>query len=169
LADYLITGCSGGGKSTLIAELADRGFRIVAEPGRRLIADGITPWDDLCGFLLAAVDTARADLEIHRSTREPVFYDRGLIDALAGLERLGAGSVMDMLGSGRPYEGLVFIAPPWPEIHATDTDRRHAFDEAVEEYRHLAELLPALGYRPVELPRTSVAERAALVLNALGI
>lgn len=169
MADYLITGCSGGGKSTLIAELADRGLRTVAEPGRRLIARGIAPWSDLHGFLLAAADTARADLDIHRSTREPVFYDRGLIDALAGLERLGAGSVPDMLGGGRPYESLVFIAPPWPEIYASDTDRRHTFDEAVEEYRHLAKLLPALGYRPVELPRTSVAERAAFVLNALGI
>ncbi len=169
MADYLITGCSGGGKSTLIAELADRGFRTVAEPGRRLIARGIAPWDDLHGFLSAAADMARADLESHRSTSEPVFYDRGLLDALAGLERLGAGRVADILGKARPYERLVFVVPPWPGIYVTDIARRHTFDEAVEEYRHIVTLLPALGYRPFELPRVSAGRRAACVLEALEI
>jgi hypothetical protein len=31
----LITGCSGGGKSTLLAELRARGHPVVEEPGRR--------------------------------------------------------------------------------------------------------------------------------------
>lgn len=92
MAAVLITGCSGGGKSTLLEELARRGHRTVREPGRRLIAQGITPWDDRVGFLHAAVAMARADL---------------------------------------------------------------------------AALLPELGYRPHELPRAGVAERADFVLAAL--
>lgn len=49
----IISGCSGGGKSTLIDELAKRGHAVVEEPGRRIIADerarGGTalPWIDL--------------------------------------------------------------------------------------------------------------------------
>jgi len=32
----IISGCSGGGKSTLLAELKNRGFLIVLEPGRQI-------------------------------------------------------------------------------------------------------------------------------------
>jgi putative ribosome biogenesis GTPase RsgA len=34
----VISGCSGGGKSTLINELRRRGYRVVEEPGRRIVA-----------------------------------------------------------------------------------------------------------------------------------
>ena len=33
----ILSGCSGGGKSTLLAELARRGFATVEEPGRRIV------------------------------------------------------------------------------------------------------------------------------------
>ncbi|WP_207234152.1 AAA family ATPase [Pseudomonas aeruginosa] len=34
-----ISGCSGGGKSTLLAELKLRGHAVVEEPGRRIIQE----------------------------------------------------------------------------------------------------------------------------------
>ena len=168
MADILITGCSGGGKSTLLEELERRGHTVVREPGQRLIAAGIAPWADLRSFLTAAADMARADLGWHAEFSPPVFYDRGLIDALAGLERDGGPTVGEALGADRPYAGGVFLAPPWPEIYAQDLTRRHDFDAAIAEYEHLARLLPALGYESVELPRISVAERAQFVLDAVG-
>ena len=168
MADILITGCSGGGKSTLLDELARRGHRTVPEPGRRLIARGITPWDEPRAFLLAAAELAQADLAAHHDAHRPVFYDRGLIDALAGLERLGGPTTDAALAGRRPYAGGVFLAPPWPEIFVQDAMRRHDRTAAEAEYAHLAQLLPRLGYRPVELPRTGVAERADFVLAALA-
>ena len=167
MADILITGCSGGGKSTLLEELGRRGQLTVAEPGRRLIAAGITPWSDLRGFLHAAADMARADLGWHADEHRPVFYDRGLIDALAGLERLGEGQVAQTLGTQRPYAGGVFIVPPWREIFEEDDQRRHDFAAAVAEYEHLVQLLPRFGYRAMDIPRLPVAERADFVLAGL--
>ena len=35
----ILSGCSGGGKSTLLDELARRGHAVVAEPGRRIVAE----------------------------------------------------------------------------------------------------------------------------------
>jgi predicted ATPase len=35
----VISGCSGGGKSTLLAELAQRGYGVVEEPGRRIVRE----------------------------------------------------------------------------------------------------------------------------------
>ena len=33
----VISGCSGGGKSTLLAESGRRGYAVVEEPGRRIV------------------------------------------------------------------------------------------------------------------------------------
>ena len=33
----VLSGCSGGGKSALLAELSSRGFETVEEPGRRIV------------------------------------------------------------------------------------------------------------------------------------
>lgn len=169
MADILITGCSGGGKTTLVEELAARGLRTVAEPGRRLIARGITPWDDLGEFLTEAVAMSRADLARHAGIPDPVFYDRGLIDALAGLERTNGAAVANALGEQRPYAGGVFLAPPWPEIYAEDSMRRHGLDAARNEHEHLAELLPRLGYSPFTLPELPVGDRADFVLRELAV
>ncbi|MEW6315305.1 MAG: AAA family ATPase, partial [Pseudomonadota bacterium] len=35
----VISGCSGGGKSTLLEALRRRGYAVVEEPGRRVIAE----------------------------------------------------------------------------------------------------------------------------------
>jgi len=35
----IISGCSEGGKSTLLSELASRGYQIILEPGRQIIKE----------------------------------------------------------------------------------------------------------------------------------
>lgn len=58
---FLITGCSGGGKSTLLDALAQRGYATVPERGRRIVAEaGPMPWDDPAGF--ARLIRALADI-----------------------------------------------------------------------------------------------------------
>ena len=65
----VLSGCSGGGKSTLLAELRRRGHATVDEPGRRIVkeesADGGTalPWIDLTAFARRAIEVALADRE----------------------------------------------------------------------------------------------------------
>ncbi len=88
----VISGCSGGGKSTLLAELQRRGHAVVEEPGRRIVreetaGDGAAlPWVDLAAFARRAVDLALADREAAASLDGWVFFDRGLVDAAAALE-----------------------------------------------------------------------------------
>jgi predicted ATPase len=51
-----ISGCSSGGKSTLLAELRRRGFATMDEPGRRVVAEELKrggralPWADAVAF-----------------------------------------------------------------------------------------------------------------------
>jgi ABC-type lipoprotein export system ATPase subunit len=35
----VISGCSGGGKSTLLSELVNRGYSVVLEPGRQIVKE----------------------------------------------------------------------------------------------------------------------------------
>src|SRR5262245_15100626 len=91
----IISGCSGGGKSTLLTELARRGFATVEEPGRRIVreemdgAGSALPWVDAQAFGRRAVALSLADLAANTSSQGRVFFDRGLIDAAVALEHCG--------------------------------------------------------------------------------
>src|SRR3546814_5610629 len=88
----IISGCSGGGKSTLLREMAHRGYAVVEEPGRRIIAEEregsghALPWVNLAAFAERAVELSLEDRARAKDLRGPVFFDRGLIDAAAALE-----------------------------------------------------------------------------------
>ncbi|MEG3147264.1 AAA family ATPase [Sphingomonas sp. RT2P30] len=169
-----LSGCSGGGKSSLIAELARRGHCAVEEPGRRIVAQELAkggsalPWIDPDAFARRAFALASEDRDATRANPGFTFFDRGLVDAAVALEH-GAGIAMAATLTGTPrYHGTVFLAPPWREIYAVEAARRHDFAAAEAEYHRLSAAWPALGYHVVMLPLTSIAARADFVLATLG-
>lgn len=170
----LLTGCSGGGKSTLLTALNDRGFATVPEPGRRIVAEELAgagaalPWVDMKAFALRALDMAKRDLDAACHLPSPVFFDRGLIDAVVALAYATGQPTKAVLGDLRPYAQRVFVTPPWEAIFKQDIDRQHDFDAAVAEYQHINAALDDLGYSRIELPRSSVQERVETVLENLG-
>jgi predicted ATPase len=159
-----ISGCSSGGKSTLLAELRQRGFATIEEPGRRIVAEELKrdgralPWIHAVAFARRAIQVSLADRAIADASAPWVFFDRGLIDAAAALEHLTGEPVVKSLGSVYRYNRRVFLAPPWPEIYVSDEERRHGLAEAVAEYGRLVEVYPLLGYDIHILPKVSVAE-----------
>ena len=60
------------------------------------------------------------------------------------------------------YNRIVFLAPPWQEIYATDSERKQTYAEAVTTYEKMAEVYREYGYRPIELPKTSPLQRAGV-------
>jgi predicted ATPase len=96
-----------------------------------------------------------------------VFFDRGLIDAASGLQHLTGEVVLEPLGQANRYHRRVFLAPPWREKYATDQERRHGWDVAMDEYSRLLDVYASLGYEVVMLPKRSVEERADFVLKTL--
>ena len=169
----VISGCSGGGKSTLLAELAARGFASVEEPGRRIVSEEMEsggaalPWVDPEAFARRAVAMARDDRARMAGEAGWVFFDRGLVDAVVALAASGGEDVAQTLGASR-YCPTVFMTPPWPEIFRADAERRHGFDAALAEYQRLAVAYPRLGYDVVEIPKMAVRERADFVLGRLA-
>jgi predicted ATPase len=170
-----ISGCSGGGKSTLLAELARRGHAVVEEPGRRIVREELAgagaalPWVDGTAFARRAIAMALDDLAKAAELPGLVFFDRGLVDATAALEFLTGEPAIATTARLHPTNRKVFLAPPWPELFAADPERRHGFHDAVAEYERLTDSYRGLGYEPVVLPKVSVAGRAEFVLAQPGI
>jgi predicted ATPase len=169
----VLSGCSGGEKSTLLAEFRRRDHDVVDEPGRRIVQDELRisghtlPRIDAAAFARRAVKTALADREAASTKPGWVFFDRGLVDAACALEHCTGEPVLETLGRLHRYHPTVFLAPPWPEIYGSDPERQNGFDAAIAEFERLAQAYPKLGYRTVLLPKVSVPERAALVLERL--
>jgi predicted ATPase len=169
----LITGCSGGGKTTLINALADKGYVTVPEPGRRIVAEQkansgkALPWIDLNAFSKRALAMAKDDLIEANKNKHLVFFDRGIIDAAIALEYSGGRVYREILGETQHYSPEVFLAPPWPEIYKTDADRKHRFDEALAEYERIGSALLELGYNIHMLPKVCVNDRVDFVLKTL--
>jgi predicted ATPase len=169
----VISGCSGGGKSTLLEELARRGHAAVEEPGRRIVraeaACGGTalPWVDPGAFARRAIEMALEDRKAAERFKGWVFFDRGLVDAAAALEFATDAPALERYGHAHRYHPRVFLMPPWPGIYAHDAERRHDLAAASAEFARLLEAYPRLGYETVILPKVSVAERANLILRSL--
>lgn len=173
----LITGCSGGGKSTLIRMLNEKGFYTVPEPGRRIVAEEMAdngntngsalPWVDLKAFSLRSIEMATNDLASVQNQDGLVFFDRGLIDAALALEHSDGKRYRDILGDEKHYFNKVFLAPPWPEIFEQDDERKHDFQSAVDEFDRIQSALIELKYDVSLLPKTTVLERVDYILNQL--
>jgi predicted ATPase len=170
----VISGCSGGGKSTLLSELKRRGHAVMEEPGRRIIAEELQgsgqalPWINLAAFAERAIEMSLCDRDRAKKMSGVVFFDRGLIDAAAALEHVTGKPILQAYYAER-YNPRVFMTPPWPEIYATDADRRHGLRQATEEYERLLVAFSSLGYTIEVLPKIGVAQRADSILQSLKL
>lgn len=170
---FVVTGGPGSGKTALIEALASAGESCVAESGRAIIqaqtASGGTalPWVDPAAYADAMLERDVTAYAAARATRSRVFFDRGLPDIMGYRQLAGLPFCHATDGACciHRYNGRVFVAPPWPEIYANDAERRQTWQEAERTYRMMAEVYPAYGYELVELPRASVTERVAFVLD----
>jgi predicted ATPase len=79
----IISGCSGGGKSTLLDELRRQGYPTVEEPGRRIVNEQLLsggtalPWTDRVAFARGCIALALSDRKAGRRLKGRwVFFDR---------------------------------------------------------------------------------------------
>jgi len=171
----ILSGCSGGGKSTLLETLRLRGYHVVEEPGRRIVTRELEsggsalPWVDLTAFLRRAIDMSLSDREAAAARAGIVFFDRGLIDAASALQHITGEPALASYAQEHRYNSHVFLTPPWPEIYVGDHERRHDLSEAIAEYERLCADYPKLGYELHILPKISVEARADYVLSKLGL
>ena len=126
------------------------------------------PWTNPAVFAERAVKMALLDRNQAKEAPGVVFFDRGLIDALAALEYVTEKPTLHNYAAER-YNQHVFMTPPWPEIYKTDAERQHKFQDAVDEYERLLIAFSSLGYTVEVLPKIGVSERVDLILRSLNL
>jgi predicted ATPase len=171
----IVTGGPGAGKTALLDALAARGYACVPDSARAIIRQrvrsGLPARPDPAGFATAIL---RMDIDRYRDVpagADVVFFDRAIPDAWCMLNDLG---LLPLAEAERciadfPYFRQVFVAPPWPEIYVTDSERDQQFDDAVRVHRRAGEWYAALGFELIELPRLSIDARCDFVLDQLRL
>lgn len=173
---FVITGASGGGKSTLIAALAARGCATQPETGREIVreqieADGVAlPWADRHAFCDLVFQRSLAAYDAWAEHPGPVFFDRSFAEALGYGALIGHPPTAAIWAAARarPFAQPVFVCPLWPAIFAPDAERRHDLDFARADLAATLDAYRALGCRLVEVPRAPVEDRVAFVLRVVS-
>jgi predicted ATPase len=168
---HVITGASCSGKTTLIDQLADKGFRAVPEVGRqyfeRELAKGQTMdeiREDRVALQHSIIDM---QLRIEGGLRavEVIFLDRALPDVLAFCRVFGLNPNEFLPACFQHRYASVFVLDRFPYKR----DGVRAADDATADFldEWLARDYRALGYDAVRVPVMSPAERLAFVLESL--
>ncbi|WP_416260244.1 AAA family ATPase [Gibbsiella quercinecans] len=171
----VLTGGPGSGKSTLINALNQRGYTCSAEAGRAIIQDqnaiggNALPWGDRVAFAEMMLCWEMRSYHIPEDGNVPCFFDRGIPD-IAGylhLSKLPVPTHLEEAIRQFRYSDNVFIAPPWREIYAQDTERKQSFEEAELTYRVMIRTYQKYGYQLLTLPCVPVDERANFVISKI--
>ena len=169
----VFAGGPGSGKTTLLDALQVRGYAVAADSARCIIRDrksrSLPPRPPAREF---AETVLRADIRQYRELESgpgPVFFERGIVDALCVLHETGAmpERELEALLSAYPYDPRVFVFPPWEAIYVTDAERDQTFAEAQGVHRAACAWYRRCGYEIVEVPRVDVERRCAFVLSAI--
>lgn len=165
----IITGGPGAGKTTLLLALQARGHTIAGDSARTIIQDrrrrGLSPRPNAYEFVQ---ETLRMDIENfvhHAATPGHVFFERSVLDALCGLDRVSplSESELSMWLSKYQYCSKVFVLPPWKAIYVNDAERDHTFEHAEWVYSTVQEWYRRCRYELIEVPKASVEERCTYV------
>ncbi len=164
----VVSGCSAGGKSSLIRELASRGYDAQPEAGRQIVKEQLyiggdaLPWADKIKFTELCVSRALYHYNNAMATGKPAVFDRSIIEFISGFRAKGVNVPPYLAEAVRRYRYArrVFFTPPWEALFINDEERRHSFVDAEAEYDSLLKGYEACGYEIVLLPKTSVSGRA---------
>jgi predicted ATPase len=170
----VFAGGPGSGKTTLLQAFQLRGYAVAADSARAIIqarrSSSLSPRPPALEFAQAILHQDMRQYGEQASQAGPVFFERGVVDALGMLHELGTltNSELQRVLSAYPYHGQVFLFPPWEDIYANDAERDQTFVEAARVYRGAFEWYQRCGYEVVEVPKVGVEERCAYVLEVLA-
>jgi predicted ATPase len=169
-----VSGGPGAGKTTTLDKLAERGFAVVPEVARAIIAErkaqGLSPRPSPEAFAEAILERDMAQYDAAAALPGPVFFDRSMLDALGGLFFLGALSRdrERALLQAHPYHRQALIFPPWEEIYCTDAERDQTYEEAVSVFHSVHRWYGRCEYELIEVPPGTVDERCDFILATFG-
>ena len=171
----LLIGGPSMGKSTLIEALKEKGHPCMPEISREVTKAAQQQGVEqlfLTEPLLFSELLLRARIKQFEQAltfdAPFVFIDRGIPDTVAYMDYIGQSYTQEFTTACKTYiYDAVYLLPPWEEIHTTDSERYEDFEHAKALHHALLSTYQAYGYKPIEVPKASVPQRSAFILDHL--
>lgn len=171
----VITGGPGTGKSSIINELQKRGFTCFEEIARQITLEaqkqGIAQLFLTKPLLFSQKlleGRTQQFLDAKKSENDLVFLDRGLPDILAYMDYIGDVYPKHFIEACENHKyNYVFILKPWQAIFKSDNERYENFEQALKIHEYLAATYKRFGYKLIEVPFDTIANRADFVLKTI--
>ncbi len=173
LKRIVISGSPGGGKTSIVRELALRGYPIFEEYSRILIQQGQAK-GKLNAFLVDPLLFSDGLFEGRKAqyyhTVEPIpvtttpvaFYDRGIHDIYAYLKAIGRHTPDWKTKVALFQYDLVFLVEPWEEIYQQDEQRLETFEQAQGYFPYIESAYKS-NHKVVVVPKDSIASRVSFI------
>ena len=169
---HVITGTVSSGKSTLIDQLADRGFQTIPETGRlyveREMAKGRT-MDEIRENMAAiqiAIKEMQLEIEHGLPANDVLFLDGAVPGCLAWYRAFGLNPNEILLECFHHRYASVFILDPLPFQENGARNGDAPISGYLDEW--LARDYRSLGYHVVRVPVLSLQERLVFVLERVS-
>jgi len=171
---YIITGGPGGGKTSVLENLASKGYNYIPETARQIIkkrlSKGLAPRPDPGTFAQQIFDQDWKNFISNSGLSSLLFFDRSFMDSACMLFDSDLNSyenIRDTYMANR-YNNKVFITPPWKEIYRTDEERDQSFEQSIEVYQRLAKWYKGHDYDVVILPKDTIENRTKFILKLVS-
>jgi predicted ATPase len=159
------TGGPGFGKTTTLSALETRGYKCVPESARAIIQErmrmGLPKRPPLREFAEWILRLDQVQYRRARKTPGPVFFDRGVIDALGSCHELGLSSVAGLQDILNDY--------PFHSFATTDDERDQTFEEAVAVDDAVRRWYGRCGIELIDVPCEDVHARCDFILARLSL
>ncbi len=171
----VITGGPSSGKTTLIHELEKRGYSCVQEISRQITQkaqqegiDQLFTSDPLLFSKLLLEGRVQQFIDANTWNATPIFFDRGIPEIHAYMDFFKTKyPIIYKEKSQKHRYDLIFLLPPWEEIHTTDKERYEDYELAVEIYEYIKNTYHELGYQTIEVPIGTIKERTDYILEQI--
>jgi predicted ATPase len=172
----VLAGGPSTGKTTLINHLATIGYKCEEEISRKVILEAQAQGIDqlfLTDPLLFSKKLLAGRLKQFKNAETSntalLFYDRGMPDVTAYMDYIGSHyphNFAETIFNNRYH--MVFLLPPWKEIHVTDNERYESFEQGSLIYKYLKNGYKQFGYEVIEVPFGSIEERSTFILDEIN-
>lgn len=171
----LLIGGPSTGKTSIINHLQSLGYPCMVEISREVIKNAQNQGIDqlfleqpvLFSTLLKDARIAQFnDANTHDNAY--VFFDRGIPDTVAYLNYVAQEYPQEFITACEEHRyDLVFLFPPWEEIHTTDNERYESFEQAQAIHSALINTYRKYNYLPIAVPTGTVEMRTQFIISKL--